>query len=768
MPRQTQPLIIPKDTPRPIYEAFHRLFQQSQMNSTGLAAVSRGEAPDGSGNSIVDLSSYFYLPGRTGGQVAFGSTQAAGKLTLSSTKNVTKGFIYLGSDELTATYDETNGFFGVGTIHPAARIHGVAVTGGGSTLLPSSDINTNFTRYTGSGGTPQAGTRYDAINTIDDDTSYLAQNVSNGVNPQICGLNGTATVGYSGWRVTYRLRTFAGSPLSGGAVIRFRIVLNNGKYYDSASVNISTLTSSWTTATVDIDTTGAGTTGGTANSMELYMPGVTNYCLITYLAFTPITTASVAAEAGTFQAAGSFNETVMSVRGGTYANVILKVLDNGKFFLEDQAGNGAYMLGTTDCMTIYAKSTSLKLLSSGLASAWSDSASSHFLYLGDLIGGTARRAVVSSTGSAALDRLGLSSTYTLISDAVPSNADFLTSTGSPMVRMYNTTTSDAVLELRGKSGLTGKLLEFYHSTTRRAYFGFDGLLALEPQADVANASQAAALLITYPIGAGNPPYAIRVVDPNGNVGLNVDPYGGVYSQILSILDTATGFSAQMSGSFAGDFGITIPDASATGQGTMVLDSSSQLYFGVFLATDSILRTNSNTVGVSFRDSTTDTKRLRMILSGAVGNNSFTLTNTASRNYGFGNLSGNVVIVGDDPPSVAGGSLGKVDLTAQTANIATTNLSSTPPAGMYHVEVTLVCTTADVTAGTLAVTIGWTDVLGATTNATSIAGFTLAATGRTSAQYVLQVASGNITYATTVTGAYGTSQYAIYVRVISLG
>ena len=35
----------------------------------------------------------------------------------------------------------------------------------------------------------------------------------------------------------------------------------------------------------------------------------------------------------------------------------------------------------------------------------------------------------------------------------------------------------------------------------------------------------------------------------------------------------------------------------------------------------------------------------MVLSGAVGNNSFTLANTAARDYGFGNIGGNVAVVG---------------------------------------------------------------------------------------------------------------------------
>jgi hypothetical protein len=140
----------------------------------------------------------------------------------------------------------------------------------------------------------------------------------------------------------------------------------------------------------------------------------------------------------------------------------------------------------------------------------------------------------------------------------------------------------------------------------------------------------------------------------------------------------------------------------------------------------------------------------------------------TRTWGCQNLGGNVVLVGDDPPAVAAGSLGKVDLTAQAADIATTNLTNAPPSGDYLVMVYLQCTTADATAGTLAVTIGWSDTVGATTDNTAITGFVLTATGRTSAVYRVKRASAEITYAVAVTGAYNNARYAIDVRVIALG
>jgi hypothetical protein len=111
--------------------------------------------------------------------------------------------------------------------------------------------------------------------------------------------------------------------------------------------------------------------------------------------------------------------------------------------------------------------------------------------------------------------------------------------------------------------------------------------------------------------------------------------------------------------------------------------------------------------------------------------------------------------------------GPVDLTAQVADITTTNLLASPPAGMYEVEIVLMCTTAAAAAGPLTVTIGWTDNVGATTT-TPITGFALTATGRTAASQILRVSSSNITYAVAVTGIYSTAAYAIYLRTVSLG
>jgi hypothetical protein len=143
-----------------------------------------------------------------------------------------------------------------------------------------------------------------------------------------------------------------------------------------------------------------------------------------------------------------------------------------------------------------------------------------------------------------------------------------------------------------------------------------------------------------------------------------------------------------------------------------------------------------------------------------------IPNAAARTQKFPNTDGTFVIVGNDPPAVASGALGKVDLTVQGADIGSTNLSNSPPAGMYLITAVLEDTTADLTAGIVTVTFAWTDDAGATTDATLTQ--TLTGTGRSNLSLPIYVASGDISYSTGHTGIFGTAKYALRIRVLALG
>jgi hypothetical protein len=139
--------------------------------------------------------------------------------------------------------------------------------------------------------------------------------------------------------------------------------------------------------------------------------------------------------------------------------------------------------------------------------------------------------------------------------------------------------------------------------------------------------------------------------------------------------------------------------------------------------------------------------------------------SANRGQAVLDSSGAYPLVGNtgDPP--VAGRTGKVNRTAQTADIASTKLTDTCPAGMYRVSYVIEDTTADVTAGIVTLTISWTDDVGATT---ATATQTLATTGRQAGVVTLYLASGNITYATTHSGTIGSAQYALRMRCEYLG
>jgi hypothetical protein len=104
----------------------------------------------------------------------------------------------------------------------------------------------------------------------------------------------------------------------------------------------------------------------------------------------------------------------------------------------------------------------------------------------------------------------------------------------------------------------------------------------------------------------------------------------------------------------------------------------------------------------------------------------------------------------------------VALTAQGASIGTTNFTNAGTAGLYRVNYVLEATTLNAGATTVMATFGWTDDAGATT--TTSAALVLTALGRTSGIFYVQLASGNLTYATTYIDVTGLSRYAIYCTV----
>lgn len=94
--------------------------------SRGVGRIQQGLTPDGSGDTIINQvisDLYWYKPGMPAGtHIAYGVTAPAGNATISSTRNVTKGMVFLGEARQTA-YDETNERIGIKKAAPSARLH---------------------------------------------------------------------------------------------------------------------------------------------------------------------------------------------------------------------------------------------------------------------------------------------------------------------------------------------------------------------------------------------------------------------------------------------------------------------------------------------------------------------------------------------------------------------------------------------------------------------------------------------------------------------
>jgi len=103
----------------------------------------------------------------------------------------------------------------------------------------------------------------------------------------------------------------------------------------------------------------------------------------------------------------------------------------------------------------------------------------------------------------------------------------------------------------------------------------------------------------------------------------------------------------------------------------------------------------------------------------------------------------------------------LSLPGQVADITTTAFSGTNVAGLYRINYYLVATTADVTAGTVVLTLTYTDASGAQTITSSPV--TLATAGGFAQQVLFVQVSGTgaISYAVAVTGIYATAAFDLY-------
>ncbi len=105
-------------------------------------------------------------------------------------------------------------------------------------------------------------------------------------------------------------------------------------------------------------------------------------------------------------------------------------------------------------------------------------------------------------------------------------------------------------------------------------------------------------------------------------------------------------------------------------------------------------------------------------------------------------------------------VGTVQLTGQTGDIAATTIYSPAAAGLYRVNVYMICTAAG--TGTLSCTIGWSDIVGAKTlQPAGTVDLASTANGSVGTSFISSGASA-ITYATAIAGKAGSPTFAIYI------
>jgi hypothetical protein len=235
--------------------------------------------------------------------------------------------------------------------------------------------------------------------------------------------------------------------------------------------------------------------------------------------------------------------------------------------------------------------------------------------------------------------------------------------------------------------------------------------------------------------------------------------GGPTVSLLGWEDTDTGFFIEIlapATALTGSSQCTLPPNIS---GDIILSGGAQTISGAktFGTSAAILKSNTASSGCSFADNTTDTKRLRMVLSGAVGNNSLTFSNTAARTYTF--INDSATMLGIVAPTSA-----TVDKTGQTASIAATTTYTTTHAGFYRMSAYWVFT-AVTTPGTLTVTAHYTDPQQAQTNAfINAVAFGAAGAYAQGACRFYATSGTTIQFSTTLVN---TGTYNVYVRVESL-
>jgi hypothetical protein len=718
----------------------------------GLARIEQGQSPNGSGDPIPsspDLMNYLYKPGRFGGQIVYGGTQAADSLVLfGSAASVDNNPRFM----TLTSYATTN----IPTVQIADSSTYVS---GGPQLLQL--------LFTGANSAGAGGQIFGIHNTVNSDDIFSVSGYSTGTAILRTGgivLTGTGTGSVVTVLSVYpKVSTSTGISVTGGtnqsaALISVNAAVSGqvGHLQDWKDSSGSIIT--W----IALDGTLHDTSGFTPAGAALLAAANTFTTKQTITPATDIEALILNANIG-----GTVAPLIVNTLAGAHPGQLFSVGADGstagKCVRLTRLSDGEWNEITGGKAPVFRNSAgNIMLTLNSVAAYWTDTKQTGEFRLGDSFTSFRAGAFLGQGGNL-LDRLSVSSAYTLFTNTITSNLPV--PVGQEMVRISNSTVTggaDTRVLLRLDSlraGQSGDYLQIVNSAlTTMMSVNSAGSLGLTQ-----GAANVAAILTLHANASTTTGNLLEVYNPSGAVGLFVDCFGVLTSAGLNFIDPVSGFPAVINtATLTIGRSYTFPNA----DGNVLISGNLDAVAG---NTSSRFQSTSTTVGAYFVDSTTTTKRLRMVLSGATSNNSFTFTNSLDLcDWNFKNYGGLVPVVGANTSTAARSKMVKVDLTAQGAAIGSTNMTSTATAGLYEVAYSLEDTTSDVTAGTIQFQVNYTDDIGATSQAGATVALTGAGTIRDQSRFTLYLASGELSYQTNAVGIFGTSKYALRVRVTYLG
>lgn len=706
-------------TPLWLYEILHGLITSAEQSSSGLAAITRGETPDGTGNPLGVA-----LPSDVGAVLYIGPGPA------------------LKTDVNNFFWDDTNHYLGIGTSAPLTQLHVVAssvanmeriqspttitvtdaVSGGATTLTSASAGFANVAV-----GALIQGTGFTAGTTVTAKASSSSITVSN-------------TVAAGTYTVTFSHITDIGYFVNGTATdIQIKTSSNLVLISSSAQTgaqgaglrmaSATSMTRTWCSLQAGIPGPSnmnlhlQGFNGGNGGSMQAHFDNVAfstwSGTALTFqervgINYDPFDTSGLAAASrpasliigdiirtlpSTYPAATDPAPLILENTGQVASRHMLQIREQGAGASPNRA-QGVIALAFTDS------------ISPG-GSSGSDNENGRILLYN---GGTLRSSITSGGATGANSRITFRDSsdvrtyeferFNLFADAVatsmimtPNRIGFMDPAGSVLSRVaFSATTT--VLSLSTFANIPAPV-------------------------DPAGGSNLPLLML---VSSGTPGTILSGLTSAGNYylisgkgagKLYMSDANGVGSWATSLSGTYT-FTAGLTGGFPT---FQWPNDSSTPFMQIDDTAGNTLAFGV-------VGTVSGAVGLNFP---------------AAGGSVVTTTATQT-------LSNKTVSQGVTSQST--------DLTP--VSVGATNVIASPSSGAFYYDIILFVTVLDAAGGTYQIDLGWTDANGAVTASTGA--IALTATGRTVISGAGQRQSGAITFTRTLTGSAGSSKIRYFIRI----